>query len=316
MTRHRVLDRSDPAPGVRSTVGRVSTSDDRRSATSLLPAQRDGRDADQELADRRAMVNGLPQAPLVEGVDVVETDEFGVAAIVCSPKNPAATVAYLHGGGFRLGQIAAWKAWGTRLADASGARVVLIEYRLAPEAPYPNALHDSVTAIEAVAAKYSEPLFIGGDSAGGGLAASLTALFRDAGSVDVAGAILISPWVDLTATAGTYESRKERDQLFSLDAATSGAELYLQGHDAEDPYASPLFADLAGFPPTQIFVGTEEVLLDDSLELAKKLDAAGVDVEVRIGAGMQHVWMTLFADLPQSAQALAAMAAFIQSHAK
>lgn len=258
------------------------------------------------------MVNGLPQAPLVDGVEVNETDEFGTPCIVCSPADPIATVAYLHGGGFRLGQAASWKAWGTRLADASGARVVLIEYRLAPEAPYPNALHDCVTAIEAIAATHGEPLIIGGDSAGGGLAASLTAAFRDAGSVNVAGAILISPWVDLTATAGSYESRKERDQLFSLDAATSGAELYLQGHDPTDPYASPLFADLAGFPPVQIFVGTEEVLLDDSLELAKRLDAAGVDVEVRIGAGMQHVWMTLFPDLPQSAQALSAMATFIR----
>ncbi|HQV58706.1 MAG TPA: alpha/beta hydrolase [Ilumatobacteraceae bacterium] len=290
----------------------MTTPGSHTSAISVLPAQRQGRPAEPDLAERRAMVNGLPQAPLVDGIDVSETDRFGVQAIVCTAPTPVATIAYLHGGGFRLGTVSSWTAFATRLADAGNARVVLIEYRLSPEAPYPNALHDCVTAVEAIVAEYSEPLIIAGDSAGGGLAASVTAVLRDAATVDVAGAILISPWADLTVTADSYTSRTGRDQLFSRDAATSGAELYLQGHDPKDPYASPLFADHAGFPPVQIFVGGEEVLLDDSLALVNSIASAGVSVEAHVAAGMQHVWMTLFADLPESQQALAAMAAFIQ----
>lgn len=293
------------------TVAAVTNSRSGKAATSVLPAQRKGRDAEADLAERRAMVNGLPQAPLVDGVEVTETKEFGADAIVCSVANPVATIAYLHGGGFRLGTIASWKAFATRLADAAKARVVLIEYPLSPEAPYPNALRVCAETIEAIAAAHTEPLVIAGDSAGGGLAASLTAVMRDSGAADVAGAILISPWADLTVTAGSYTSRQGRDQLFSLDAASTGAELYLQGHDPKDPYASPLFADHAGFPAVQIFVGGEEVLLDDSLTMISSLAAAGVNVEAHIVAGMQHVWMTIFPDLPESQQALDAMATFI-----
>lgn len=282
------------------------------SARSLLPPARNGHDAPAELVERRTAAAGFPQPAPLEGVTVEPADRYGEGSILCTPPSPSATISYLHGGGFRLGSAASWTSWGTRLASATNARVLLVEYRLAPEGPYPAALDDALRATEALAADFDGPLFVAGDSAGGGLAASTVEALTVAGSVPVAGAILISPWADLTVSAATYESRAARDQLFSRQAALDGAELYLQGHDAADPYASPVFAPLASFPPSQIFVGTEEVLLDDAIALARRLGDAGRDVEVRIGAGMQHVWMTLFPDLEQSRHALDAMASFVR----
>jgi epsilon-lactone hydrolase len=123
--------------------------------------------------------------------------------------------------------------------------------------------------------------------------------------------VLVSPWVDLTGAALSYVANAERDQLFSAESAHEAADLYLQGHSPRDPLASPRFADLRGLPPTIIFIGTEEVLLDDACSLAHALGSAGVPVELHVAAGMQHVWPLLFPDLDESRDAIEDTARFV-----
>jgi acetyl esterase/lipase len=125
--------------------------------------------------------------------------------------------------------------------------------------------------------------------------------------------ILVSPWLDLTITAGTYVSREETDELFSAASGRSSAELYLQGHDAADPLASPLLASLDGFPSCLLFAGGREVLLDDTLEFAARLARAGSSVQLVIEEDMQHVFVTSIPRLPEARRAMETIAHFVRS---
>ncbi|MCF2528021.1 alpha/beta hydrolase [Yinghuangia soli] len=276
-----------------------------------LPAEREGVPAPDELVERRKAVAAIPQQ-VEPGVDVHQQQYGGVPAVVVSVPEPARTVFYLHGGGYRLGEAAGWTGFASRLALAAEARIVLVDYRLAPEAPFPGALRDAAAAYDAAAEEFG-PLVVAGDSAGGGLALSLAVAVRDAGRPAPTGLVLISPWLDQTLDGEMYAANAATDQLFGLDAARIGSELYLQGHDARDPLASPLLADPAGLPRTQVFAGGAEVLLGDATAFAARASAAGVTVEAHLVAGMQHVWFTIFADLPESAHALDAMARFVRA---
>ena len=219
---------------------------------------------------------------------------------------------HFHGGGFRLGSAAGSAAFGTRMADAAHVRVVLVDYALAPEHPFPAGLHDALHVYDAVRAEPSGlPILVGGDSAGGGLATSLVVAALAVDMPLPSGVTLFSPWLDLTVTADSYDTRARSDLLFSAASATAAADLYLQGWDPRDPLASPALADLHGFPPTLLFVGSEEVLLDDALALANALSRAGSTVSLHSVAGMQHVWPTIWPDVPESATALRLLAAFV-----
>jgi monoterpene epsilon-lactone hydrolase len=235
----------------------------------------------------------------------------GVACVVCEPAEPLASLVYLHGGGFRLGSASGSAAFGVRMADAARVRVIAVEYALAPEHPFPAGLRDAVAAYEATRSTWAEPVLVGGDSAGGGLATGVVAAALAAGQPLPSGVALFSPWLDLTVSAASYDARADTDQLFSAAQAREAAALYLQGSDPHHPLASPLLADLSGFPPTLIFVGTEEVLLDDTRALERALAATGTAVEAHVVEGMQHVWPTLAPQLPESDAALRALAAFV-----
>ena len=281
-------------------------------ATWEIPDERSSdRPAPEDLVVRReAMAGFAPPAPDAD-VSVEEATVGGVVCVTCRPAGSRGSVVYLHGGGYRLGSARHSAGFGARLARASGAAVVVVEYRLAPEHPYPAALHDTAAVYDALLGADPGPPVVAGDSAGGGLAAALVVAAERSGRPRPAGLLLLSPWVDLTVSAGTYATRARRDQLFSESSAADAAELYLQGHDRQDPLVSPIFADVAGWPPTQIFAGGEEVLLDDALGLTAALARAGVSVEAHVVAGMQHVWPTLFPDLAESALALEEMGRFV-----
>ena len=275
-----------------------------------LPPLRPGTAADEELTARRAMVAALAGQRHEDGVSVQRRSTGDVDGVVCRPDSGAAgVIVHFHGGGYRLGSAAGSTAFGTRLAAATGWSVVLPDYRLAPEHPFPAALHDAAAVYDAVVAE-AGAVIVSGDSAGGGLAVASVVAALEAGALVPDGLVLFSPWVDLGVTGSSFTTQAATDQLFSRDAARAAAAGYLQGVDACHPLASPLVADLAGLPPTLLFAALDVVLLDDAVALAAALAHAGVAVEAHYVPGVQHVWPTVFPDLPESAAALAAVARF------
>jgi len=278
-----------------------------------LPPERTGLPAPESLTARRdgaaAVMADKPTAP---GTTAQDETIGGVGCVVCRPAAPTSTVLYLHGGGYRLGAARSWTSFATGLAAAADTQVVIADYRLAPEHPFPAALHDAAAVFEALQADHVGPLFVAGDSAGGGLAVALTVAASQSRQPLPDGLIVLSPWVDLTLRSETFATRADTDQFFPRDSAAEAAESYLQGANPRDPLASPLLADLTGFPKTLIFAGGAETLLGDGLSLCTALVAAGSSVEAHFPAGMQHVWPTLFPDLPESIDAMAAITRFIR----
>lgn len=277
------------------------------------PAERSGRPAPEDLAARRqgmagAIAAGTWRTEPPPGEVVLD----GVRALRFRPEGAVrATVLHLHGGGFRQGCPEMIGPYATALADRCGVEVVCPAYRLAPEHPFPAGLNDAAKVYRALRREGQGRLIVSGDSAGGGLAASLTALVTSEGDAP-AGLILLSAWLDLTVTAGTYWSNAATDPLFSQEAAETAADLYLQGHAAADPLASPLFAPLAGLPPTLVNFGEGEVLADDSRAFHAALQAAGVTAQLHPVAGMDHVAVTRGLTLVGAPETFAAVAAFVE----
>src|SRR2546430_966646 len=192
----------------------------------LPPIREAGLPAPDDLAARRAGAAGMKAAPLEAGVQAREASIGGVPCVVCEPPSPAGTIAYFHGGGYRLGSAAGSTAWGSRLAKATGSRVVVVDYRLAPEIPFPAAVHDAAAVYDALRAESGGAVFAGGDSAGGGLAAALAVACVSAGFEPPDALVLLSPWLDMTCSSDTFESRAATDQLFSKQSATEAASMY------------------------------------------------------------------------------------------
>ncbi|MBN1933202.1 MAG: alpha/beta hydrolase [Anaerolineae bacterium] len=216
---------------------------------------------------------------------------------------------YLHGGAFCLGSIASSREWIARLAQATKMRALAIDYRLAPEYPYPAALDDARTAYLWLLKAAIKPaqLILAGDSAGGGLALSTLVGLRDAGYPLPAGAICISPWTDLALSGGSIRDRARIDPILSPADLDTYAAQYAGGRARTEPLLSPLYADLHALPPLLIQVGTNEILLDDAARCAGKAQAAGVDVTLETWDGMFHVFQ-MFPFLPETKRALATMA--------
>ena len=276
------------------------------------PAERAGCPAPADLAARRegmakAIAAGTwrttqaPEEAVLDGVRVLRFRPAGSARGV---------VLHLHGGGFRQGCPEMIGPYAAALAERCGVEVVCPAYRLAPDHPFPAGLNDAAKVYRALRREGGGPLIVAGDSAGGGLAASLTALAASEGN-GPAGLILLSAWLDLTVTAASYEANAATDPLFSRESAASAAELYLQGHPPADPLASPLFASLESFPPTLVSVGEGEVLADDSRAFHAAVEVAGVTAELHPVPGMDHVAVTRGLTLPGSAETFAAVAAFV-----
>ncbi len=225
---------------------------------------------------------------------------------------PRGRVFHLHGGGFRNGVPEMEAPYADRLMRACGVEVVLPEYRLASEHPFPAGLNDAWTALRDYAAQDPHlPLIVSGQSAGGGLAASLAVLAAKEGMA-LAGLVLIAPWLDLTASAPAYERNRASDPLFSPESAGRAAQLYLQGAEARHPLASPLFAPVDGLPPTFIAVGSGEILYDDSARFHERLQQAGVASELLAVEGMEHVAVTRDPAGVGAAETFAAITRFVE----
>lgn len=228
---------------------------------------------------------------------------------------PGRVVFHLHGGGYVLGNPAASRPLTTELARQSGARVVSVDYRLAPEHPFPAAVEDAVSAYRGLLAtgQPAEDIAIGGESAGGGLAVATLLAARDEGLRQPAALFAISPWTDLRCLE-RMTVREPVDPMLTRRALGEMADAYLAGGSPATPLASPALADLAALPPMLIHVGSDEVLLDDARDLWRKAVACGVDAKIDEWDGMIHVWHMFHALLPEGRHAIARIAAFVENH--
>ncbi len=266
---------------------------------------------DEQRANYSAMLqaNPIPADVSIEPVKVAGRDADWVSA----PNSDASrAVLYFHGGGYVIGDNVAYREFGARVARATGARVLVLDYRLAPENPFPAAVDDGVAAYHWIVDQGVAPgnIALAGDSAGGGLALATLIALRDAGAALPACGVCFSPWTDLTISGDSARPGAVDDPLVAAQGVTGMAATYA-GDNTGNPLASPLFADLAGLPPLQVQVGTREVLLDDSRRLLEKARAAGVQVDYFEGEGLIHVWPVLAPTAPESSAALERMAAFV-----
>jgi acetyl esterase/lipase len=223
-------------------------------------------------------------------------------------------ILYLHGGGYAIGSIATHRYLMQAVSQASGARVLGIDYRLAPENPYPAAVEDAVTAWRWMLGQGLDArrCTIGGDSAGGGLTAATLLALRDRGIALPAAAVLLSPWTDLAGTGASVKTKAAEDPMVTEAGLKMMADAYLGGADARTPLASPLYANLSGLPPLFIQVGSAEILLDDATRIAERAKAAGVEVVLEPWEDMVHVFQA-FPMLAESGQAIQKIGEFVRA---
>jgi phosphinothricin tripeptide acetyl hydrolase len=264
---------------------------------------------DLSLEEERARTDGAADiVPPPPGVTFEPVDAAGVAAEWSTPAEAVsdAVVLYFHGGAYAIGSPRSHRGLTARIALATGVRVLSVDYRMAPEHPFPAAVDDAVASYRWLVASGIAParIAIAGDSAGGGLTVALLVALRDAGDALPAAAAPISPWTDLTLTADSWRTRAAGDPMLTHENLTLRAAAYLAGTDAKHPLASPLFADLRGLPPLLINVGDAECLLDDSTALAERARAAGVDVTIEVFPEMIHVFHLFAGIIPEADDAV------------
>jgi acetyl esterase/lipase len=223
-------------------------------------------------------------------------------------------ILFLHGGAFIIGSPSLYRHLTWRIATAARASVLAVDYRLAPEHPFPAALDDTVAAYNWLLADGADPsrIAVMGDSAGGGLVFSLMLKLRDDGYPLPAAAVALSPWTDLAMTGASLKRNGTADPMLRTDYQPLFVNEYLAGADPRTPYVSPLYADLAGLPPTLIQVGSDEVLHDDSIRMADRMRAAGSPVELEIWPRMPHVWHAFVPFVPEARRAVERIGAFVR----
>jgi len=238
--------------------------------------------------------------------------------IVAPNAAPDRAILYLHGGGYVMGSIHTHRAMIARISRAAQARVLAIDYALAPENPFPAAVNDATAAYKWLLKQGYKPgkLAISGDSAGGGLTFSTLVALRDSGTPLPAAAAPISPWTDLAATGASIVSRAAADPMVGREGLAPMANHYTGSNDPKTPLISPLYADLHGLPPLLIHVGDAEILLDDSTRIAERAKAAGVDVTLEVWPEMVHVWHVFAKILPEGQQAIDRIGEFIRTHTR
>ncbi len=263
---------------------------------------------------RTAVERFVPNPP--SGTETVAIDAGGVPAVRVSTRASRADrhVLFLHGGGFVTGSSSLYRHLTWRLADAARGNLLSVDYRLAPDHPFPAALDDAVAAYRWLLANGADPLHVAviGDSAGGNLAFAMLLKARDEGLRLPAAAVGLSPWLDLTLESPSLKRNAKADPMLNADEAPKLVRYYLNDLDPRLPYASPLHGDPAGLPPTLIQVGSDEMLHDEAVRMAEKLRAAGREVELEIWPRMPHVWHLFASILPEARQAIARIGSFLQ----
>lgn len=221
-----------------------------------------------------------------------------------------------HGGGYVIGHPPGSRNYNARMSEATGARVLAVDYRLAPEHPFPAATDDALMAYEWVLGEGVPPEQVGfvGESAGGGIVMGALLAARARGLPLPAAAVPVSPWVDLTLSGASHVSNRDAEVIMAPGLLGPWAELYLDGQDPKAPLASAVYADLAGLPPIYILVGSGEILLDDARMLFTALTDAGVETRIEVAKDMPHVWPLFAYQLPESRAAIQRMATFFREN--
>lgn len=253
----------------------------------------------------------LPRNLVSEKVDV---DGIPGEWIYFPEDKPERTILYLHGGGYVMCCIESHRHLIAQIARAARACVLAIDYRLAPEHPYPAALEDAFRAYNRLLANGTDAqqLAIAGDSAGGGLAVCLSVKLRDEGFRLPAAVACLSPWVDLTVSGDSIKTKANEEIIVPVQYIKMGVEAYLNGANPKSPTISPIFADLSGLPPMLIQVGTSEILLDDARRLAVRAEADGVETTLEVWEGMIHVWHFFSDYIPEARAAIEHIGQFVQ----
>lgn len=257
-------------------------------------------------------------APLPNGVTHEPVRAGGVPCewITAPGASASAAVLYLHGGAYVAGSINTHRAHVSHMSSVTGARGLAVDYRLAPEHPFPAAVEDATGAYRWLLSEGIPPssIVVAGDSAGGGLTVATLVALRDAGDPLPAAGVCISPWTDLACSGASMVSRAAVDPMVQRAHLLRAAGAYLRDASPATPLASPLHANLRSLPPLLIHVGTSETLFDDATLFAERAAAAGVDVTLECWDDMIHVWHLFAPLLPEANEAMARVGAFVRGH--
>src|SRR5215211_9120145 len=307
-------ERCQPTP----TEGRSSVSTEQRENLEAVLRQ-SAFPVDIDVNEQRRLLRELTSAqPLPADVTVTAAALGGVptAEITIDGIEPRHVVLYFHGGVYVLGDAFLAADLASQVGRRTRAKVISVDYRLAPEHPYPAAVDDALAAYEALLEGGTAPsdIAFAGESAGGGLAIATLVNARDHGLALPAAALVMSPYVDLTLSGTTMETKREADPLFTPQAFPARVADYTAGHDAAVGLISPIFADLSGLPPLIIQAGTHEVLLDDAIRLAQQAATADVQVTLDITPGVPHVFQSFYPILDEAAAALDRAGQLLSAH--
>jgi acetyl esterase/lipase len=275
------------------------------------------RGPEQPLRERRRQWEADAAAePLPEGAQFETVVAGGVPSewTAMPGADPAHVFLFLHGGGYNSGSPRTHHKLTAHLAAATGLRLLVPDYRLAPEHPYPAAVKDALMAYGWLLSQGLKPrdIVVGGDSAGGGLALSMLLALREAGAEQPRAAVLLAPWTDLTVSSQSYESLRDKDPVITREGLRESGLWYAGRRDPADPMLSPLFADPAGLPPMLIHAGGDEVMVEDSTRFAERAQAAGVAVTMKVWPELWHVFHHGVPNVPESVAAVGEIGDYVR----
>ena len=267
---------------------------------------------------RAALDELMGAAPLADGIAVEPVTAGGRPAEWLRPAHATRdgpALLYLHGGAFRIGSLRAYRPFASQLAAAFGWPLLVLDYRLAPEHPFPAAVEDAVAAYRELldGDHAASRIALAGDSAGGGLVVSTLVAARDRGLPQPGAAVSLSPLADLTLSGASWATNATRDPYVSLEMAKQAVADYLGEADPRHPLASPVFADLSGLAPILVHASDAEVLADDARALAGAVEASGGDVELGLWPEMTHVWHAMTPAVPEASDAVDQIGAFLRA---
>lgn len=246
--------------------------------------------------------------PIASGVEVESTEIAGLKAEWLRPRHaaPGKVLLYLHGGAYVLGSCHSHRHMVSHLAREGQVETLLPEYRLAPEDRFPAAVDDAVAAFRGLIDQGYEPddIIVAGDSAGGGLSVAMMIALRDFGGPMPKAAFLLSPWLDLSGSGESIETRRDRDPWFKPEDMPVAASFYCEEDEVSNPLVSPVYAEMQGLPKTFVQVGDDEILLSDATRLVEGIRAAGGQAEIQVFSEMWHVFQAFLLVVPEARDAI------------